>query len=395
MMSKEIIHQQIDEMASELFALSDFIHANPELGHQEFQAQARLVKEFQGRGFEVETGIGGFPTSFKATLPQRNSGPTVAFVAEYDALPGLGHGCGHNLISAAALGAATVLKGMIDAGELSGNVLAVGTPGEEVPPGTKGVMVEKGVFDDVDVAMITHAKDRTHTGGQLRAMNAIKFHFKGRPSHAAASPEKGISALDAALLTVHAIELLREHVRDDVRIHGIITEGGEAPNIVPERASLYYYIRALDRPCLEQVVARVENCARAGALATGAEVTIENLGSSDSRLNVETLNNLLLENARQAGARRILPPPSGFGSADFGNVTHRLPAATLYVELIPEGTSLHTAEAAEAAGGEAGHHVVRVGAKAMACTAYELLSQEDLLARIKDEFVEVEAGSVV
>jgi amidohydrolase len=390
-MSKEAIHHQIDEMAPQLYAVSDYIHANPELGHSEFKAQARLVEEFEKRGFDVERAIVGFPTSFRATLPQRRPGPTVALIAEYDALPGLGHACGHNLSGAAALGASAVLKGMIEAGELTGNIQVIGTPGEEVPPGTKGVMVDQGVFDDVDVAMITHAKDRTHTGGQLRAMNAIKFHFKGKPSHAAAGPEKGISALDAALLTVHAIELLREHVRSDVRIHGIVTDGGDAPNIVPERASLYYFVRALDRPGLEQVVARVENCARGGALATGADVDIENLGSTDSRLNVTGLNDLLLENARQAGAQRILPPPSGFGSADFGNVTQTLPAATLYVELTPEGTPLHTIGVAEAAGGEAGHHVVRVGAKAMACTAYQLMTQADLLTAIKEEFAAVKA----
>jgi amidohydrolase len=388
-MCKEALHQQIDEMAPQLFAVADFIHANPELGHEEYKAQARLVEEFEKRGFETEKGIAGFPTSFRASLPERRPGPSVAFIAEYDALPGLGHACGHNLNGAAALGAATVLKGLIESGEVPGNVMVVGTPGEEVPPGTKGVMVDQGIFDDVDVAMITHAKDRTHTGGQLRAMNAIKFHFKGKTSHAAAGPEKGISALDAALLAVHAIELLREHVRSDVRIHGIVTDGGKAPNIIPDRASLYYYVRALDRPCLEDVVARVENCARGGALATGADVEIENLGSSDSRLNVPKLNELLLENARQAGAERILPPPSGFGSADFGNVTHRLPAATLYVELIPEGTPLHTVETAEAAGGEAGHHVVRVGAKAMACTAYQLLSDAELLSGIKAQFAQV------
>ncbi len=313
----------------------------------------------------------------------------MAFLAEYDALPGLGHGCGHNLICTAALGAAAALRPVIE--DLAGNIVVIGTPAEEgSSPPVKPTMIERGVFDDVDVAMISHARDLTCTGGRYLAVDSLEFHFKGKASHAAASPEEGISALDAALLTLHGIELLREHVRSDVRLHGIITDGGQAPNIVPERAVVRYYVRALDRPYLEQVVARVENCARAGALATGAEVTITNLGKLDNRLNVETLNRLLLENARQAGAQRIKPHPPGLGSADFGNVTHKMPAATLYVKVAPEGIAWHTAEMAEAAGGEPGHRAVLIGAKAMACTAYDLLTEPSLMEQIKRGFAEAQ-----
>lgn len=388
-MSKEIIHQRVDEIAPELFAVSDYIHANPEVGHQEFKAQARLVAEFEQRGFVVEKGIGGFATSFKATLPQSRQGPTVAFIAEYDALPGLGHGCGHNLICTAALGAATVIKSMIEQENLPGNIVVFGTPAEETPPPVKGKLVDEGIFDEVDVVMISHGRDLTCTGGDLLAINAFDFHFKGKASHASANPEDGISALDAALLSVHAIEMLREHVRSDVRIHGIITNGGQAANVVPERASLRYYIRALDRPYLDKVAPRVLNCARAGALATGAELTITELGQWETRLNVEALNELLLENARLAGAQRIKPHPPSLGSADFGNVTHRLPAATLYIELVPEGTALHTTEVVAAAGGDAGRNVIKIGAKAMADSAYDLFTKPDLLAQIKREFAEV------
>lgn len=388
-MSKELIHQRVDELAPELFVVSEYIHSNPEVGHQEFKAQARLVAEFEQRGFVVEKGIGGFETSFKATLPQSKDGPTVAFIAEYDALPNLGHGCGHNLICTAALGAATVIKSIIEQEDVPGNIVVFGTPAEETPPPVKAKMVELGVFDDVDVVMISHGRDLTCTGGDLLAIDALDFHFTGKASHAAANPEDGISALDAALLTMHGIEMLREHVRSDIRVHGVITDGGQAANVVPERASLRYYVRGLDRPYLEKVVARVENCARAGALATGAEVSITSLGKWDTRLNVEVLNELLQENARQAGAQRIKPHPPSLGSADFGNVTHTVPAATLYIELVPEGTSLHTKEVVVAAGGDPGRQVIKIGAKAMASSAYELLTKPDLLEQIKREFFEV------
>jgi amidohydrolase len=373
-------------MRGELVALSDYIYANPEVGHQEFKAQTRLIDEFAQRGFTVERGVGGFATAFKATYSRGRPGRTIAFVAEYDALPGLGHGCGHNLICTAALGAASSLKGRIDAEDLGGTVVVLGCPAEETAPPAKGFMVERGVFDGIDVIMIAHGRDRTCTGGELLAVDALELQYHGRASHAATNPEDGVSALDAAMLTMHAIEMLREHVRSDVRIHGVVTDGGQAPNVVPERAALRYYVRALDRPYLERVVRRVEDCARAGALATGAAVTITNLGKWEPRLNVETLNSHLLEHGRQAGAERIKAHPPSLGSADFGNVTQHLPAATLYVELVPEGTALHTRAVVEAAGGEPGRRAMLIGAKAMACTAYDLLTDAGLLQQITDEF---------
>lgn len=380
------IHKSIEAMRGELVALSDYIHANPEIGHKEFKAQTRLVDEFERRGFTVEQGVGGFATAFKAAYSRGRSGQTVAFLAEYDALPGLGHGCGHNLICTAALGAASSLKGRIDEENLGGTVVVVGCPAEETAPPVKGLMVERGILDGIDVALIAHGRDRTCTGGQLLAVDALEFQYHGRASHASANPEDGISTLDAAMLTMHAIESLREHVRSDARIHGIVTDGGQAPNVVPERAALRYYVRALDRPYLERVVRRVEDCARAGALATAAEVTITNLGKWEPRLNVEALNIRLLEHARRAGAERIKPHPPSLGSADFGNVTQHLPAATLYVELVPEGTALHTRAVVEAAGGEPGHRAALIGAKAMACTAYDLLTDPGLFRQITDEF---------
>lgn len=388
-MSREEIINRVDEMAADLFEVSDYVHANPELAHHEFKAQARLVEEFERRGFQVEKGVGGFPTSFTASLPMKEGGPTVAFLAEYDALPDIGHACGHNLICTAALGAAAALQPSMS--DLPGNIVVIGTPAEEGgSPPVKGAMLERGVFDGVDVALIAHGRDLTCTGGKYLARTSLELVFRGKASHAATNPEDGISALDAALLTMHGVEILREHVRRDVRVHGIITDGGQAPNVVPERAAIKYSVRALDRPYLDRVVSRVEDCARAGALATGAEVTIQRLGTLENRLNVQALNERLLENAREAGAERIGPHPPSFGSADFGNITHAMPGATLYIELVPEGISFHTREMAEAAGGEAGHRAVLIGAKAMALTTYDLFANPGLMAQVKREFAEAQ-----
>jgi amidohydrolase len=390
-MLKEAIGRRIDELAQDLFAVSDYIHANPELAHQEFKAQARLVQEFERQGFFVEKGVGGFETAFKASLPPTREGPTVAFLAEYDALPGVGHGCGHNIICTAALGASAALKPLME--EVRGNIVVIGTPAEEgSSPPVKPTMIERGVFDGVYVSLITHARDITCTGGHYLAVESMDFRYRGKPSHASSNPEDGISALDAALLTMHAIELLREHVRSDVRLHGVITDGGQAPNVVPERASVRYYVRALDRPYLDQVVDRVKNCARAGALASGADVEIVTLAQLENRLNVETLNQLVIENAAKAGAQRIKPHPASLGSADFGNVTHAMPAATLYVAVAPEGVPWHTAEMAEAAGGELGHQGILIGAKAMAWTAFDILTQPDLMEQMRQEFVAAKAN---
>lgn len=380
------IHQAVDGASPDLFAVSAFIHDNPELGHHEVKAQARLVEEFRRRGFEVEEGVGGFPTSFRATYTSGLPGPIVAFLAEYDALPGLGHGCGHNLICSAALGAAMALRAVVEREKLGGTVMVVGTPAEEVPPPVKGLMVERGVFEGADVAMIAHGRDRTCAGGHLLAVDAFDFEFQGKAAHASGNPEDGVSALDAAILTMHALELLREHVRSDVRIHGIITDGGQAPNVVPDRAALRYYVRALDRPYLEQVSRRVEDCARAGALATSAGVTITPLGKWEPRRNIDVLNRRLLKHATAAGAQRIGDHPPSLGSADFGNLTQHLPAATLYVELVPEGVALHTPEVVKAAGGEPGRRALLIGAKALAATAYDLLTDPGFLAQVKEQF---------
>jgi amidohydrolase len=282
----EKVFPAVDSIKEKIIAINDYILANPEIGHQEVKSAQYLVEQLQAAGFAVEVGAGGFPTAFKAVYQGKTPGPTVAFLAEYDALPGIGHACGHNLIAAAACGAGMALQKMM--GDLPGTIVVMGTPAEEVPPPVKGKMIENGAFDGVDVSLTIHGADRTAAGGQALAVDILDITYTGQTSHAAASPDRGRSALDGALLAMHAIEMLREHVRSDTRIHGIITNGGEAPNIVPGKATLRYMVRALDRSYVDAVVQRLEKCFQAGALATETTVSITNLGKWDNKINLDS-----------------------------------------------------------------------------------------------------------
>jgi len=381
---KATIWSRIDLLREELFALSDWIHGHPELGFGETEASSRLAGRLERAGFHVERNLDGMPTAFRASFGD-DKGPTVALLAEMDALPDIGHACGHNIIGPAAVGAAIALS---ESGRLPGRIMVIGTPAEEVPPPVKKRLVDAGYFKDVDVAMMTHGADRTAVGGETLAMHVIDIEFHGVAAHAAAAPDKGISALDGAVLAMHAIELLREHVRQDTRLHGIITNGGQAANIVPERAALRYYLRSFDSEYLEEVRARVDNCARGAALAVGATVDIASRGVWDSRYNVPALNDVLLQNAISASAFQVLPASERTGSTDIGTVTRTVPTATLKVALVDEGVPGHSRDYEREAGGERGHRCLVLGAKALAATAFDVLSDRKLLAKIQREFAE-------
>ena len=385
-MSMQTIFSQVDALQNDIRHVSDFIHQHPEVGHQEFQSSAFLVEELKKKGFQVETNVAGLPTAFKAVYAGKGSGPTIAFCAEYDALPEIGHACGHNLIAAAAYGAGCALIPFMK--QLGGTIVVMGTPAEEVSPPVKGIMIEKGAFDGVDVALTIHGGDRTTVGMNRLAVDSMEITYQGRTSHAAASADRGRSALDGALLAMHAIEMLREHVRQDTRMHGIIKEGGEAANIVPGRAVLHYMVRALDSDYVEHVAERMKNCFAAGALATETEMEIRHLGKLDSAKYMDTLSSRLIEYAEKAGAVQILEPAPTTASTDFGNVSHAMPAAELSVGFVPVGTAGHSHEYRQAAARETGFHAAQVGAKAMAAVAYDLLTQPDYLQSVKAEFTE-------
>ncbi|HWP52419.1 MAG TPA: M20 family metallopeptidase [Clostridia bacterium] len=387
---KQKLYALVDDMRDMLIEINDFIHDNPETGNNEVKAYKLITEVLAGHGFAVDKEVIGLATAFRATYKIGEGGPKIGLLCEYDALEGLGHGCGHNLQAPAIIGAALALAQEL--GDSPAEIIVFGTPAEETTSG-KLPMTKAGIFDDLDVALMMHASDRTTVDGKSLAVNLVDFIFEGKAAHAAIAPERGISALDAVLMTFNGIEYLREHMRSDVRIHGIITDGGIAANIVPERAAAQFYIRANDRPHLDTVVERVYNVAKGMAMAVGARLTINEVKAYDNKMNVETLNQILLAEVAAAGAKDITPPRTFTGSTDFSCVTYRVPGACLRVSFVPFDTPSHSQEWVEAAKSQAAYEAVVVTAKAIAGACYDLVKKPELLQRIKQEFVAAKQAS--
>lgn len=376
---------EIDRWQDDLVRIADTIHANPELGFEEHQAAALLADTLANHGYRVERGAGGLPTAFVASADGREAGPVVAILAEYDALADLGHACGHNLIAASAIGAALGLKALLS--ELAGSVRVIGTPAEETGGG-KVILVEAGLFAGVDAAMMIHPATRNLIGRLSLTAHPVKVAFHGQSAHAAGSPDQGINALEAVLLTFSGINALRQHLRDDARIHGIITHGGAAANIVPEYAEARFIVRALEPPYADEVLERVRACAEAAALATGARLVFERDGPSyGARWPNPKLVALFSENAAALGIE--MEHATGnerMGSSDMGNVSQVVPAIHPYLAIAPEETAGHSIEFRQASASARGHRTMLSGAKAMAMTALDLLAEPAIQAQVRRAF---------
>ena len=376
---------EIEARRPQLEAVAQRILAHPELGYDEVQASRWLGELLGGHGFAVEQPFGGLSTAFRAMVGGETR-PHVALLAEYDALPEVGHGCGHNLIGAAAAGAALGVAAVM--GDLSGSVSVIGTPAEEYLGQVEGKLklLEAGAFQDVDVALMMHPQyEHRVLGGDLGFV-ACEITFAGRPAHAAADPWNGANALDGLLLTFNNINALRQHLHPEIRVHGIVTDGGQAPNIIPERASASLMVRADTPEKLEAALARVEDCARAGALASGTEVTIERTTTVyNSRLN-PTLNRLTLENYAQLGVEIDETPVQMGASSDFGNVSQVLPAAMFQVRTHPAGVPWHSTEVARLSGEALALDGMLIGAKVLAGMVVDLLGDAALLAQVQADF---------
>ncbi len=378
----------VDELAPTLIETSDAIYEEPELGLQEVKAAARLSGLLERKGLTVRRGLAGMPTAFVAAKDGRGPGPRVAILAEYDALPGIGHGCGHNIIGTSAVGAGIAVAAVM--GQLEGTVLVVGCPAEEGAvdnAGGKVTLVEDGFFKGIDAAIMAHPSSRTSVEGTSTAREAMEISFKGRSAHAAGAPHEGINALDAAILTFNGINALRQHVKDDVRIHGVITKGGVAPNIVPDYSEIRLYVRSNDRAYLAQTVEKVRDCARGAALATGATVSFRKTANTYENMRTnKALAATMQVNLETLGQKVEKPERPGSGSTDMGNVSQVIPAVHAYIGICGKNVVGHSREFAEATITEAGHAGLLDGAKAMAMTVIDLLGQADLLRRVKDEF---------
>jgi len=306
-------------------------------------------------------------------------------MCEYDALPGIGHGCGHDMIGTISIGAAIALSKVI--GQVGGKIEVYGTPAEETF-GAKIDMVAQGMFDNIDVAMMMHPYGKTCKSGTALAMDAIKFDFTGRSSHAASSPENGINALDAVILMFNGINALRQHVTSDVRIHGIISEGGTAANMVPDKAVAKFYVRALKKSYLKEVVEKVKNIASGAAMMTGASLEVSLYEPSFDDMNTnESLSETFNKNLRKLGITDI-NPPENIGSLDMGNVSYVVPSIHPMLGIGNPKLNLHTEEMAKATITEQAHEALLIGAMALACTGYDVITDRDLLSKIKNEFAE-------
>ncbi|HEY5153888.1 MAG TPA: M20 family metallopeptidase [Acidimicrobiales bacterium] len=378
---------EVDRRADLLLEASHRIHEHPELGYEETYAHDLLTGFIEDEGLAVERHAFGLDTAFSARAGA--SGPTIAVCCEYDALPGIGHACGHNIIAAAGLGAGLATAAIAD--EVGGRVLILGTPAEE-GGGGKVRMIDAGAFQGVDAALMVHP-----AGGDLTMMNVIAIQqirvtYHGRAAHAAAFPHKGRNALDAAVLGYNAIAALRQHIRPDERIHGIFTDGGDKPNIVPAHASAYWYVRASTLRRLQPLKERVLACLQAGADATGCTMDYvwEEPAYADMQDNVPMMG-LYAANAGAIGRVTVEPDDlfAVVGSTDMGNVSYEVPSIHPMIKVSPPHISIHTPEFADYARGPDGDRAVLDGAKALAMTIADLWLRSDALQAATDAFATV------
>ena len=341
------IATEVAASADRLWEVALDLHTHPELGFEEHRAAARLTAELEREGFAVEHGAAGLPTAFTARAG-RGGGPTVAFLLEYDALPGLGHACGHNLIAAAGLGAAVALRRALD--EVPGTLLVVGTPAEE-GGGGKAVEADAGVFDGVDAALMFHPGVESWSWAPLTAQVQYQVAFHGRSAHPTGNPTEGIDALGALIQVFNTLGVLQRRLPAASHVQGIVTDGGRATNIVPEYAEGRFGLRAATTAALEELIAEVSRCAEGVALATGTTVEITRASTLYEHFRVnDTLARVFTGHLARAGITATEPEPGVYlGSSDVGNVSTRVPTIHPFVAIMDPDGSDHTPRFAAAA----------------------------------------------
>jgi amidohydrolase len=376
----------VDARRDELIALSLRIHETPEPAFQEHKSAAMLEDFLEANGFAVERGICDIPTAFKATVGSGE--PRLALVAEYDALPGVGHGCGHNIIGTASSAAGIVMKDFLaDAG--GGTVHVIGTPAEEAAGG-KVYMIDRGAFRDLDCAMMVHPGNRNTSVAYALACLELDVEFTGKAAHAAARPDAGVNALDAMVAAFTNIGLMRQQIRDTARVHGIITDGGQAVNVIPHHTAAKLLIRTEEDEYMDEVLKpKVLACFEGAAKATGCELTYR--WGEESRYKTMRTNMALADaykaNVESLGRKTIMPESKrSMGSTDMGNVSQVVPGIHPSIAIAPQEVPIHTEDFREFAKSESGHVGLIDAAKALAMTAIDVFVDADLRKRMKDEF---------
>ncbi len=380
---KDMIFDYLELIKHQIFNMSDYIFDNPEYDCNEYKAMKTITDYLGNRGFKLERGIGGLETAFRASYENGVNGPSIGMLCEYDAIENIGHACGHHMQGPAIAAAAVSFK------EIYKNkpykLVIYGTPAEETSGG-KIIMIENGCFRDIDVALMFHGSPTTTTDVKCMALSSFKVKFKGKSAHAAIQPDSGRSAFDALLLSFNGIEFLREHVKEDTRMHYTVTNAGGPDNVVPAEATGTFSLRSYNRAYLDTVIERFMKIIEGASLMTETSYEIAADRPFDSKIPVLKLNDVLMKNAKLVEAPTIRPPREKTGSTDFGNVMYNVPGSCIRVAFVPEGTSPHSQEYLNAGKSEDAHNAALIASKILAATCYDLISEENLLLEIKKEF---------
>jgi len=381
---KRVASQEIDNHTQELNKIGEEIWKNPELGFKEFKAHDLLTDFLEKKGFTVQKSFLGIKTAFKATFGQGDK-PNICVICEYDALPGIGHACGHNLIAEAGVAAGLGIKAALEAnGAPKGSVIVMGTPAEE-GFGGKVKLIDEGAFNDIDIAMIVHPSPHNAVAPIYLANAKFKVTFHGKEAHAAIAPWEGINALDAAVLTYSNISVLRQQLKPTIRIHGIISEGGVKPNIIPKKTVMEYFARALTREEVADLKSKVTSCFKAAAEATGCTVTIEQpYPSYDNVISSEVVSNLYKTNSENLGVKFVVLTEPG-ASSDMGNVSHIVPAIEPIYQVGDGTQNNHTEDFTKVTNTPTAFQNTLTAAKAMAMTAVDLYITPNLVQKAKDD----------
>ncbi len=382
--AKARLAQAVESARDEILGLSHRIHADPEPAYEEHHASAWIAGILAAHGFDVTYPAGSLATAIRAVRRggRGASGPSIGILAEYDALPGLGHGCGHNTMAASGVGAAIALASMAD--ELPGRIVFLGTPAEERGSG-KVTMIAEGLFDGLDAALMYHPCDRDHVESWPLASEDIEVVFHGLQAHASADPWKGRNALDAMIVLFTSVGLWRQQLRETSRVHGIIREGGTAANVIPDRTSAWFMIRSDDETYYETMRTRFRELCEAAALATGTTVEVEFSGSASTMRNNQVLAGRFRANMAAYGIEDQGDDENA-GSTDMGNVSHVCPTIHPELAIAPEGTPGHSIPFRDAAITPRADEVTLLSAALVAQTAYELYADPALVAAAWDEF---------
>ena len=382
---KQQVCADIDSRSADLISISHEIHAHPELNYQEKFAHDRLTQYIADSKIKVDRGAFELETAFDASV-RGGSGPTVAVLCEYDALPGIGHACGHNIIAAAGLGAGVALSAVAEV--CGGNLRLMGTPAEE-GGGGKIEMARKGAFNNIDAAMMIHPSDQDLARMNAIAIQQLFVRYQGLAAHAAVSPDKGKNALDAAVLGYMNVAALRQHIRPTERVHGIFTKSGEKPNIVPREAEMYWYVRSDTIESLQPLKARIAKCLEAGAMAADCTISFdwEKFTYADLADNLPLLTSYV-QNSAQLGRDLTTDflPGTGGGSTDMGNLSYLVPSIHPMLQVAPHGVSLHSAQFAEFTASKEADKAVLDGAKIMAMTAIDMWLSDTLSSQVQVAF---------